>query len=92
MSREWRSWRGQREEEESWLAPDLTGKHGEIISGPGEDEVSSPLAGTREISGCDGFETSRARAQELGGFWAAIGLSCFSEFLKGQPTSKIHDS
>lgn len=30
------------------LAPDLTGKRGEIISGPGEDEVSSPLAGTRE--------------------------------------------
>lgn len=26
----------------------LTGKRGEIISGPGEDEVSSPLAGTRE--------------------------------------------
>lgn len=75
------------------LAPDLTGKHGELISGPGEDEVSSPLAaGTREISGCDGFETSRARAQELGGFWDAIGPSCFSEFLKGQPTSKIHDS
>ena len=70
LSREWRSWRGQRE----------------------EDEVSSPLAGTVEISGCDGFETSRARAQELGGFWDAIGLSCFSEFLKDQPTPKIHDS
>ena len=53
--------------------------------------MSSPLAGTREISGCDGFETSRARAQELGGFWEAIGLSCFSEFLKAQQTPKIHD-
>ena len=54
--------------------------------------MSSPLAGTGEITGCDGFETSRARAQELGGFWDAIGLSCFSQFLKGQPTPKIHDS
>ncbi len=56
------------------------------------DEVSSPLAGTREIYGCDGFETSRARAQEVGGFWDVIGLSCLSGFLKGQPTAKIHDS
>ena len=70
ISREWRSWRGQRE----------------------EDEVSSLLARNGEISGCDGFETSRAAAQELGGFWDAIGLSCFSEFLKGQPIPKIHDS
>lgn len=36
------------------LAPDLT-------SGPGEDEVSSPLAGTREISRWDDLvEPSRA--------------------------------
>ena len=70
LSIEWRSWRGQRE----------------------EDEVSSPLAGTGEISVCDGFETSRAISQELGGFWDAIGMSCFSEFLKGQPTPKINDS
>ena len=70
LSREWRSWRRQRE----------------------EDEVSSPLAGTREISGCVGFETSRARAQELGDFWDAIGLSYLSEFLKGQPSPKIHYS
>lgn len=48
--------------------------------------------GTREISGCDVLEPSGARAQEMGGFWYAIGLSCFSEFLKGQPTLKIHDS
>ena len=54
--------------------------------------MSSPLARTGEISGCDGFETSRAVAQELGGFWDAIGLSCFSEFLKVQPTPKIHNS
>ena len=70
LSREWRSCRGQRE----------------------EDEVSSPLAGTGEISGCDGLETSRPRAQKLEGFWDAIGLSCFCEFLNGQPTPKIHDS
>ena len=70
VSREWRSWRGQRE----------------------VDKVSSPLAGTGEISGCDGFETSRAKAQELGGFWDAVDLSCFSDFLKGQLTTKIHDS
>ena len=57
-----------------------------------EDEVSSPLEETGEISGCDGFETSRATAQELGGFWDEIGLSCFSEFLKGQPTPKIYYS
>ena len=54
--------------------------------------MSSPLAGTGEISGCDGFETSRARAQELGSLGDAIGLSRFSEFLKGQPTPKIHNS
>ena len=54
--------------------------------------MSSPLAGTREISGCVGFETSRARAQELGDFWDAIGLSYLSEFLKGQPSPKIHYS
>ena len=54
--------------------------------------MSSPLAGTGEISVCDGIETFRARAQELGGFWDAIGLSYFSEFLKDQPTPKIHDS
>ena len=47
---------------------------------------------TGKISGCDGFETSRPGAQELGGFSDAIGLSCFSEFLKGQRTPKIHDS
>ena len=70
LSREWRSCRGQRE----------------------EDEVSSPLAGTGEMSGYDGFDTSRARAQELGGFWNLIGLSCFFEYLKGQPTPKIHGS
>lgn len=67
------------------LAPDLTGKHAEI-SGPGEDKVSSPLAGTREVSGCDGLDSSRGRVQELGGFWDATGLSYFSEFLKEGPT------
>ena len=70
LSIEYRSWTGQRE----------------------EDEVSSPLAGSGEISEREGFETSRARAQELGGFLDAICLSCFSEFLKGHPTTKIHDS
>ena len=54
--------------------------------------MSSQLAGTGDVSGCDGFETSRARAQELGGFWDVIVLSCFSEFLKGQPTPKFHDT
>ena len=54
--------------------------------------MSSALAGTGEISGYDGFETSISRAQELGGFWDAKGLSCFYELLKGQPTPKIHDS
>ena len=56
------------------------------------DEVSSPLAGTGEISGCDGFETPRDTTQEQGVFWDEIGLSCFAEFLKGQPTQNIHDS
>ena len=43
--------------------------------------MSLPLEGIGEISGCDGFETSRARAQELGGFWDAIGLLPFIVYL-----------
>ena len=37
----------------------------------------------------DGFETSRASSQKLGGFWDAIGLSCFSEFLKANPHQRL---
>ena len=76
-------------EEESWPQISQGTMEKSVVLGRESELVSSPLAGTREIAGCDGLEPSRARVQELGG---GQFLGCFSASLKGQRTSKMHGS
>ena len=54
-------------EEESWPQISQGTMEKSVVLGRESELVSSPLAGTREIAGCDGLEPSRARVQELRG-------------------------